>query len=255
MDKDYYREYAGIQQTHWWYTGRVQLLQSVLEHHLRPSQERRLLDLGCGPGGMRPMLAQYGRLFSADFTIEALQFAQPQSLGHLLQADATKLPFGDASFDVVCAFDLIEHLADDFCALSEFNRVLKPGGWVFVTVPAFQFLWGSQDVVNHHYRRYRCSQIRHLLTRTGFLIEQTSYFNAFLFLPIAIVRLLSTMRADHRRESGEEVQSDFSIRIPKSINTALHHLFAFERHLLRRSSLPLGTSVLCIARKPKSEDE
>ena len=125
-----------------------------------PTKTMRILDLGCGPGGMRPMLSRFGRLVSTDFSFDALQFCKAQCLDHLVAADGMKLPFRDASFDAACVFDVIEHLPDDAQAAHELCRVLKPGGTAVITVPAYQWLWGRQDIVSHHCRRYNAPQLR-----------------------------------------------------------------------------------------------
>ena len=248
----YYAEYATIQSTHWWYLARADILESLLSQHIQAARTQCLLDLGCGPGGMRPMLSRFGRLVSTDFTFDALQFCKAQCLDHLVAADGMKQPFRDASFDAACVFDVIEHLPDDAQAAHELCRVLKPGGTAVITVPAYQWLWGRQDIVSHHCRRYNAPQLRDLLTGAPFEILKLSYFNTFLFPPVAAVRLTFRLLGLNSGKTADDVQSDLSIAHQGIVNTALRKLFAAEKMLLRYGDFPFGVSLLCVARKPAS---
>jgi SAM-dependent methyltransferase len=249
LKSSYYAEYAAVQSTHWWYLARAEILESILRQYLRPDRTQRLLDLGCGPGGMRPMLAQFGKLVSTDFTFQALQFCRVQQLDDLVAADGMKLPFGAARFDAVCMFDVIEHLSDDAQATRELCRVLKPGGYAIITVPAFQWLWGRQDIVSHHFRRYNAPQLQSVLTGAQFEIVKVSYFNTFLFPPVAVVRLAFRLLGLNRGKSVEEVSSDLQMARQGPVNIVLRKLFAAEKGILRKGSFPFGVSLLCVARK------
>jgi SAM-dependent methyltransferase len=249
LKSSYYAEYAAVQSTHWWYLARAEILESILRQYLPADRTRRLLDLGCGPGGMRPMLSQFGRLVSTDFTFDALQFCRAQLLDYLVAADGMRLPFGDAQFDAVCMFDVIEHLSDDAQAARELHRVLKPGGHAVITVPAFQWLWGRQDIVSHHYRRYNAPQLQSVLTGAQFDILKLSYFNTFLFPPVAAVRLAFRLGGLNRGKSAEEVSSDLQMARRGPVNSALRKLFAAEKGILRQGNFPFGVSLLCVARK------
>jgi SAM-dependent methyltransferase len=249
LKSSYYAEYAAVQSTHWWYLARAEILETVLRQYLPADRSRRLLDLGCGPGGMRPMLSQFGRLVSTDFTFDALQFCQAQQLDDLVAADGMKLPFADASFDAVCMFDVIEHLSDDALAARELHRVLKPGGLAIVTVPAFQWLWGRQDIVSHHFRRYNARQLRSVLTGARFTVLKLSYFNTVLFPPVAAIRLTFQLLGLNRGKSAEDVSSDLQIARQGPVNTALRKLFTAEKVVLRSGNLPFGVSLLCVVRK------
>lgn len=249
MQTAYYKVYAQIQRSHWWYLARAEILRTILSTHLQRSRERRLLDLGCGPGGMRSMLSEFGTLVSTDFTFDALHFCLDQHLDFLAAADATRLPFVDRSFGVACAFDVIEHIRNDSSAIREIHRVLVPSGLLILTVPAFQFLWGRQDIVNQHWRRYRGKQLRELLAGSGFQIIKLSYFNFFLFPPIAGVRLTYRALGLNRGLAPNEVKSDFTLAGGEGLNEALRRLFVAEKSLLRRMNLPFGVSLLCVAQK------
>ncbi len=251
MQAAYYTEYAAIQREHWWYRARAEILEAILARHLQPNRQRLILDIGCGPGGMRPMLSQFGRLASTDFTFEALQFCAAQKLDYLVAADGMRLPFRDSGFDAAVAFDVIEHLSDDGLGARELFRVLKPQGWLFVTVPAFQFLWGRQDIVSHHFRRYNSAGLSTVLRAAGFDIEQISYFNTFLFPPVAAIRLAYRWLGLNRARAGQEMKSDFSMSHRGWRNELPRKIFAAEKPFLLRGRLPFGVSLLCVARKPQ----
>jgi SAM-dependent methyltransferase len=251
VESAYYSEYAQVQHTHWWYLTRAEILEAILRQHLPTGRDHQLLDLGCGPGGMRPMLAQFGRLVSTDFTLAALQFCKTQQLDHLVAADAMQLPFGSGQFDAACVFDVIEHLTDDGLATRELYRVLKPGGKLFVTVPAFQFLWGRQDIVNHHRRRYNAGMLRAVLRGANFELLKISYFNTVLFPPIAAVRLAYRLFGLNRGKKAGELQSDFSLPAKGWANELPRRIFAAEKSWLRRGNFPVGVSLLAVAQKPR----
>ncbi|MEI8315553.1 MAG: class I SAM-dependent methyltransferase [Verrucomicrobiota bacterium] len=252
MDAAYYHEYAAIQRNHWWYRARAEILEAIIGRHLNRGRQRLILDLGCGPGGMRPMLSQFGRLVSTDFTFDPLQFCAAQQLDYLVAADGMRLPFGNGYFDAAVAFDLIEHLRDDGAGVDELYRTLKPHGWLFVTVPAFQFLWGRQDIVSHHCRRYNAAGLSTVVRGAGFDIEQITYFNTFLFPPIAAVRLAYRVLGLNRAHPVEETKSDFTLRHHGWHNELLAKIFTAEKPwLVRGGHLPFGVSLLCVARKPR----
>ena len=149
------------------------------------------------------------------------------------------LPFADASFDVVCALDILEHLDDDVAAAQELYRVCKPGGTIIAYVPAFQMLWGYNDDYSHHKRRYVKSQLSGVLIRAGFEVTESGYFNAVLFLPTLAARLVQ--RVAPRLTDGMEHSTK-----PSRFNGVLTSLFRAELPLLRRRPLPFGTSAYAI---------
>ena len=195
------------------------------------------------------MLAQFGRLVSTDFTFDALHFCRAQQLDHLVAADGLQLPFANASFDTICMFDVLEHLSDDHRAAAELYRVLKPGGLLVITVPALQWLWGRQDIVNHHYRRYHAAQLRSVLATAEFEILRLSYFNMFLFPPVAAVRLAFRLLGLNCGKAAGDVRSDMHWARTGLLNTWLHKIFAAEKYWLAKRNLPVGVSLLGVARK------
>jgi SAM-dependent methyltransferase len=193
-------------------------------------------------------LAPYGRAQGIDFDEEAVGYCHERGLLDVRQGAAEKLPFGDGSFDLVTALDVVEHLDDDVAVLREMLRVLRPGGQLLVTVPAYRFLWGDQDVVNMHKRRYVAAEVRERLTAAGFQVRRLSYINAFLFPPIAGIRLLRSLQNRLRPRTTQK--SDFTYPAPRPLNFLLGLIFGAEAPIVRRVNLPVGVSILALARKP-----
>jgi SAM-dependent methyltransferase len=154
---------------------------------------------------------------------------------------AERLPYEDSSFDLVTALDVVEHLDDDTAGLQEMRRVLRPGGRAMLFVPAFMFLWGVQDDVSHHRRRYTLSTLRAAVGAAGFEVERATYANISFFGPILLGRLL--MRATGLRPASEN-----NINV-SALNGVLGRLFGAESSLLRRMNFPFGVSAICVARR------
>ena len=209
---------------------------------------RRILDVGCGTGTMLKYLERYGSAEGIDFDAEAIEYCRGRGLTNVKQASAENLPFSSESFDLVTALDVIEHTDDDVGVLREIARVLRPNGALLMTVPAYKFLWGQQDEISAHRRRYVASQMRDRLGAAGFMVRRLSYFNAALFPAIAFVRLMRRFRPRPRK-----LESDFRFPAPRPVNSALAAVFGAERFLLNRVELPFGVSILALAVKPARE--
>lgn len=241
MEDDFLDEYALAAEGHWWFAARRRILASVVEPLLDVGRPQLLLDAGTGSGGMGPLLGRYGKLVGVDVSRHVLGLARPR-IERLTAASLAALPFGAGVFDAVFACDVLEHVADETAALGELRRVAKPEGRLVLTVPAFPFLWGEHDEINHHYRRYTRAQLASVLDATGWRALRLSYFNTLLFLPIAGVRLMAG-----QRRGAEPLRSDLDWRLPRVVNTALEAVFASERHLMRHMNLPFGVSLLAVA--------
>jgi SAM-dependent methyltransferase len=178
-----------------------------------------------------------------DFSPDALHYSRDRGHRRLAGGDLSLLPFRSGSFDVVSALDVIEHVPDDHRALSEISRVLRPGGILVASVPAYQFLWSAHDEALHHYRRYGGKQFADLVNGTGLRVERQTYLLSALFPIAAAVRLVArrTVTADSAAALP---------RVPALVNRALIGLQNAELGIARRMPLPFGLSVLLVARKP-----
>ncbi len=231
-----------VEQSHWWYTGRRKILADFVEEICRRVTDRRprILDVGCGTGANLLMLSQFGDAEGVDVSEDALAFCRERGLEKVRLGAAEELPYKDGTFDLVTAFDVVEHIDDDLGGLREMRRVLRPGGRVLLFVPAFMFLWGLQDDVSNHRRRYRLPELQRVLEQAGFEIERTTYANITFFLPILMMRQLM-------RVTGIKAASENNINV-SALNGVLGSLFGAESWFLKRMNLPFGVSGLCVAR-------
>jgi SAM-dependent methyltransferase len=244
MDEAFYRSYFAIEGRHWWFLGRRKLFLRLIERAFPPGDRPLdILDFGCGTGAFLEHLERFGTVSAVDADPSAVAFCHTRGRSEVqLVPPGAPLPFPDGAFDLVTTLDVIEHIDDDVGALTELRRVLRPGGRLLVAVPAYMFLWGKQDEVSHHRRRYTARTLRAALEAAGFAVDRTSYFNTILFPPIAAVRLGRRLL---RRPGSAE--SDFDLG-PASLNRALGAIFGAEASVVARRDLPFGVSVLALAR-------
>lgn len=236
-----------VEQSHWWYTGRRRIIASFVADICRRVTDRRprILDVGCGTGANLLLLSKYGDAEGVDVSEDALAFCRERGLNHVTLGAGEELPHAEGMFDLVTAFDVVEHMDDDLAGLREMFRVLRPGGHVLLFVPTFMFLWGLQDDVSNHRRRYRLPELRRVLEQAGFEIERSTYANITFFLPILLVRKLM-------RLTGIKTATENSINVP-ALNGLFGALFGAESAVLRYTNLPFGVSGLCVARKPAAK--
>src|ERR1041385_7358606 len=231
-----------VEQSHWWHIGRRRILSTFVENICREVTDRRprILDVGCGTGANLLMLSKYGDAEGVDLSEDAVAVCRERGLENVKLGAAEKLPYEDGTFDLVTALDVVEHLDDDLGGLSEMRRVLRPGGRVLLFVPTFMFLWGLQDDVSNHRRRYRMPELRCVLEKAGFEVERATYANITFFLPILLARKLM-------RVTGIKAESENNINV-SALNGVLGKLFGAESVLLRYMNIPFGVSGLCVAR-------
>ena len=243
MDAAFAKKYGDYVLWHWWFRGRERILASVLGRELPLGADRRILSIGSGPPeGLAWLLALAGK----DGTVIAADRDPTGSLrsaggvsAPLVIAGADAPPFAPRQFDVVLALDVIEHLDDDAGALAASAALVAPGGLFVVTVPAGPSLWGRQDVVSGHRRRYTKRSLRDAFSRAALAAPRVSYFNSFLYPPIALSRWT------RRSTAG----SDFDGSHPGLVNSALGALFRLERHFVGRVPFPFGVSLMALLRR------
>ncbi len=204
-----------------------------------------ILDLGCGTGVIATELSQWASTIGLDFSDKALAYCQSRGLHNLVQARGENLPLETASVDGVLALDIFEHIEDDVAAFRESFRVLRPGGILVLSVPAFKALWGPHDVALMHFRRYRRSEVVHRLESVGFKIERASYSVFFLFPIVVFIRILEKMKRGEAKASLPAT--------PGWLNRALIGLQNAEAMIIAKMPLPWGSSVIAVARKPEAK--
>ncbi|HSB28321.1 MAG TPA: class I SAM-dependent methyltransferase [Pyrinomonadaceae bacterium] len=231
-----------VEQSHWWYVGRRKIIASFVEAVCRDVKDRRprLLDVGCGTGANLLLLSKYGDAEGVDISEDALSFCRERGLDKVKLGAAEELPYEDGTFDLVTAFDVVEHMDDDVAGLREMRRVLRPGGRVLIFVPTFMFLWGVQDEVSNHRRRYRLPELHRVLEEAGFEIERSTYANITFFTPILLVR-------QFMRLTGLKTATENTINV-SAFNGLFGWFFGLESTVLRYMNIPFGVSGLCVAK-------
>jgi SAM-dependent methyltransferase len=244
MRSDYAAEYARLYREHWWWRGREAILLDVLAGLGLPPRAS-ILDVGCGDGLFFPRLERYGDVRGIEVD-EALLTPD----GPYRDRIATR-PLGDPSyaadagrFDLITALDVLEHIDDDGAAVAALAAMLREGGHLVVTVPAFPSLWDRHDEINHHRRRYTAGPLRALLQGAGLEVTHLRHLFRVLYLPKRVVAALN-----RRRKSRPIAQHALP---PVAVNRLLARLCLAEDRLLRRLPIPFGTSMLAVARRPES---
>jgi SAM-dependent methyltransferase len=238
---------------HWWFSTRTRGLLRVLDRYLAPDAVRRVLDVGCGAGNMMHHLARYGRVEGVDNFEKPLLVCRQR--GYTAQlAPAEHLPYADNTFGLVAVLDVVEHCDDDLAVLRECCRVCTPGGYVAVTVPAFQWLWTDNDAINGHKRRYTTAQIGAVLRQAGFTPRRVSYA-FFLVFPLAAALLVLRRIMGRRQQVATPKQDDDAYQVEMEpthplLNTVLGWLGGLEAALIGRFDLPVGSSIVALAQKP-----
>lgn len=243
MRRDFYKTYFNLEKDNWWFRVRRNVIQGLLKKYAINTDDK-VLDYGCGSGFLVEQLQNQGHdAYGVDTSKEAIDFGVTKGIRNLFQQNGIKVNFPDNYFDVILAMDVIEHIEDDRSAIEEFERLLKPEGHLIITVPAYQWLWGVQDEVAHHFRRYTMSGLTDTINRSSNLkIVRKTYFNTFLFLPIAVVRILSKWFNLKERESDFDINSRFS-------NNIFYFIFNLEAYFLKFFSFSFGVSILLVLKK------
>lgn len=229
-----------LDEHHWWYRGRRLILRSELGR-LGLNHGARILDAGCGSGRTLEDLAAYGTVSGLELDPDAAEFAASRGCGEVKQGNLEHLPWDDGTFDLITCLDVLEHVPDDRGALAELRRVVKPGGWLVLTVPAYQVLWSLHDAANHHYRRYSRRGLRLAAVESGWRLVRMTSFNSILLPVAAAVRL-----AQRRRRPDSSYNPELNLG-PAWLNSVLERPLRAEAWWLDRGgTLPAGLSLLVV---------
>lgn len=242
MDIDQYALMYQQEERHWWYRGMRQITAALLDQWYRGPRPARILDAGCGTGGMARWLARYGQVTGVDISSEALVRAQVRHGSALAQGSVDALPFLSESFDLVTSFDVLYHLdvKDDVSALTEIRRVLCPGGMLLIRVPAHNWLRGRHDVAVHTRHRYARGELAEKLARAGLAVRHMTYANSILFPLAPLKRMLERDDQDGIPDLWQP---------PGPINGALTGILTLEGKLGARRSIPIGLSLIAVAHR------
>jgi ubiquinone/menaquinone biosynthesis C-methylase UbiE len=247
MQREQIREMYDVESSHWWFWGKRLLMRRLLAEHLaRP--DRRILDIGCGAGANAFELSSFGRVTASDRSLDALAFVRSRGISDVVAAEAPEMPFADASFDIVTAYDVVEHVSDDCRFVTELARVLAPGGALAIHVPAWPSLWSSHDEALEHKKRYTRRGLLQLLGTTGLEIEHLGWTNFSIFAPTALVRW-------SRRAFGSGGERADLAAVAPPLNSLLRGIYRIEAAMAASTGLPIGVSLAAIATKPHSQAE
>jgi SAM-dependent methyltransferase len=248
MESSTYRKMRALEESHWWFIARRNIIEAVIRR-LHLPEEARLLEVGCGTGGNLRMLGQFGHLICVEHDAMAAQQARDRSSAPVLSGSLPDaLPQFETGFDLVLALDVIEHVEQDEASLKSLAALLKPAGRLLVTVPAFNFLWSQHDDESHHRRRYRKRDLRRLGRAAELRLDYLSYFNFWLFPAVAVVRLVRKVLP--YKETWQDMRPPGPV-----INELLKWVFSGERHVVGRHSLPFGVSLIAVFAHAQAADQ
>lgn len=235
-----YKRMEQHEKTYWWHVGRLQIIKKELTRQIGSNRSLKILNIGCGTGGTVRMLENFGEVVNVDASDEAIKFMKKNGFKNSIKVEGIDLPFKTATFDVICAFDVLEHIDKDTEAMREWRRVVKPGGKIVLTVPAYQWLWSGHDVSLHHYRRYTAKQLRSIAQIVNLRPLKLTYAIVFSFVLVAGFRLLTKISGKQSTEESSYVE------LPSAVNKLFTKLLFIEADLHRILKFPFGTSVLAV---------
>ncbi len=243
MDPNAYTEMAETESRHWWFVARRKIISAqIASFGLGP--EARIFEVGCGTGGNLRMLKAFGSVSAMEMNADAISIARSKADNSVEIRQGfcpENIPFGGEKFDLICMFDVLEHVEQDEETLEVLRGFLAPGGRLLLTVPAYQWLWGAHDQFLHHKRRYSRKELVSKIRQAGLELERVSFFNTLLFPLAALVRIKERFwngGAAH----GKDIPVPF-------VNSLLEAVFSFERHLLSWVNFPFGVSLMTVARR------
>jgi SAM-dependent methyltransferase len=242
MDRDYELQTHQAEDRHWWYRGRRSVLDRVIDGLHLPARAE-ILDAGCGSGRNMIDFARHGTVTGVELSATSVEIARRRGAGEVVEGSVLEMPFEAGRFDLAASLDVIEHLEDDLAALRELRRVVKPGGTLLVTVPAYQWLWSGHDVINHHYRRYTRRTLQRVGEEAGWQQVRTTYFNSLLLPAAILLRVLD-------RFNRKTTESSLDLWVPPApLNWLLERPLELEAAMIGCGGrIPAGLSLLAVFR-------
>lgn len=256
MDTKAYETFARNEKNHFWFRGRRAVFFDLIRRHALPQMPSNAVcfDLGCGVGGMLERLSKMGRGIGMDIDPDSLAYCKKRGFPDVFEGRGHQLPLQSNSIDLIGAFDVLEHIPEEAETIAECFRILKPGGYLFLSGPAYQFLYTHQDKMVHHQRRYTTGDLKSKFRNAGFDIVRASYVNFLLFPLILPAVLWKKLKECISPPSEEETRFNTDVYLPEIINRFFGWLFSCERFILRCVSAPTGHSLVLLVRKPLTND-
>lgn len=240
-----YATMAEREKTYWWHLGRLRIIERYIAFVHKTGGRYKILNIGCGTGGTIDMLEKYGTTDNVDVSDSAIAYMKQNGYGRIRKVKDIKLPYKDQTFDMVGAFDVLEHIKKEVPALKEWSRVLKNDGAIIITVPAYQWLWSEHDTSLHHQRRYTTKRLKEAARKAGLKPQKISYAIVFS-LP-----LIAGFRFVHKILGKKADSATSYVDVPDWVNKFFTKLLYIESGLHTHISLPAGTSVVAVFRKAK----
>ena len=236
-----------VEQSHFWWIGFRRFFEPLIAAATRGLDRPMILDCGCGTGANLKLLGEYGRAFGFDVSTTGLEYARQYGQSRVVNASITHVPFEDETFDLVTAFDVLYSLSEEQeeLAVAEMFRVLRPGSTLLVNVAALAILRGNHSVFGDEVRRSTRRRLRRVLSRAGFTVERLTYTNASLFPLMLAVRTAQRLTG---LATPEEAGTDIVLP-PRPLNAVLSTMLRCEARALRVMDMPIGSSLLAVARK------
>ena len=233
---------AEQEQSHWWFTGRRQIIAALIDREVHLPQGARILEAGCGTGGNLAMLGRLGKLEAFEFDPEARRLAERQGFPISFGALPHQIAEPDNAYDLVGLFDVLEHIEDDIGSLRSLGDKLRSDGTLLITVPAMPWLWSSHDETHHHFRRYTKNSLTRAIEAAGLEPIKVGYFNTVLF-PLAI--------AQRYLNKWTKAAAPTDLMPAPLVNKVLGSLFQLERFWAGRVQMPFGLSVFAVVKSAK----
>jgi SAM-dependent methyltransferase len=242
MESYLYQDLYALEDTHWWHRNKRRLVIALFNHY-RLNKKIRIIDVGCGTGKNVETFASLGESWGLDVSQRAIAYCRKRGLTRIKRGTAQKTELPSSFFDGITLLDVLEH-TDDRKTMAEMQRILKPGGIIVITVPAYKWMWSRWDEVLHHKRRYEKADLENVLMNNGFRMLKLSFVYSFLLVPALIIRFIKS------RFIGSSYGSDFQLS-NSFLNEVLLAVCQMESRVIVSGSVPFGTSLVAVAQKTK----
>ncbi len=253
MRPEEHKELYNIEDDYWWFKAKRHLLVKTVERAAKGlGGNAHLLDGGCGTGVNLKAISGFLPVVGIEKYFEALKFCKKRNLDNLLNAELEHLPFGQETFDIVLAMDILEHVDDDLEVLKEISRVSKEGAILIIHVPAFMFLWSDHDLAVDHKRRYTAGELVERLKKSNFKVKSMNYRLCSFFILGVLKKYLIKLKKLIKKDSKPQA---YRPNVGRLINNILYVIVKMEDRILNFIRLPFGLSILCIAQKNEMENK